>query len=268
MAAGEPLGLWSGEAPPLPDHPDLRVRAFEYSSRGDRVPGRLLLPPAGEGPFPLVLLQHGARGAKDADYMDVVAGPWARGGAAVASIDFPLHGERASAKARDMLLAGLGLEGESTPAARTLVREFHRQAVLDLGRALDALDRMPDLDLRRCAYAGLSLGSIVGAAFLASDPRPRAAALALGGGGFGGTRIDPVGHVARFAPRPILFVNASQDETVPREASEALYAAAGHPKEILWFEGGHRTLPGAAFKAMWGFLRRHLELGGDSSSAG
>jgi fermentation-respiration switch protein FrsA (DUF1100 family) len=90
------------------------------------------------------------------------------------------------------------------------------------------------------------------------DPRPRAAALALGGGGFGDPEVDPARHLPRFAPRPVLFVNMKGDEAVPPSSSEALFAAAGEPKEIVWFEGGHRELPGRALKAMWLFLRRHL----------
>ena len=122
---------------------------------------------------------------------------------------------------------------------------------------LDAL--VHHVDASRAAYAGLSLGAIVGALYCAVDPRPRAAALALAGGGFGGPRVDPVKYVAGIAPRPVLFVNMSGDETVPRAASEALHAAAREPKQVLWFDGGHRELPGRAAKAMWAFLQRHLE---------
>jgi fermentation-respiration switch protein FrsA (DUF1100 family) len=242
---GEPLGLWRRPQPAPETHSDLRVEAFEYTSRGDRVPGRLLLPPAGDGPFPLVLLQHGSQGSKDAPYMLPVAAPWVRKGAAVASIDFPLHGERTNVKLTELLREGLCVEGEPSPAAEAVLQEFVRQAVIDLQRALDAAQELPRVDARRIAYAGLSLGSIIGATFCASDPRPRAAALALGGGGC-------------FAPRPILFVNASRDERVPRAAAEALYAAAGEPKEILWFDSAHDDLPGRALKAMWLFLQRHL----------
>jgi fermentation-respiration switch protein FrsA (DUF1100 family) len=64
--------------------------------------------------------------------------------------------------------------------------------------------------------------------------------------------------VGRFAPRPILFVNASRDERVPRAAAEALYAAAGEPKEMLWFDAAHDDLPGRALKAIWLFLQRQL----------
>jgi fermentation-respiration switch protein FrsA (DUF1100 family) len=236
----EPLGLWTREAKPPRDHSDLRAYRIEYSSRGDRVPGRLLLPPA--------------------PYLDTTAAPWVRAGAAVASIDFPLHGERTDAKLAPRLAAALDPVGDFDPTTGAVIAEWARQSVLDLGRALDALQSLPAIDGTRIAYAGFSLGAIVGATFCSFDPRPRAAALALGGGGIGPPDADPSRHVARFAPRPLLFVNATGDETIPREASAALFEAAGEPKEILWFDGTHTSLPGKALKAMWLFLQRHLEV--------
>jgi dienelactone hydrolase len=256
----EPLGLWTREAKPPPDHSDLRALRFEYSSQGDRVPGRLLLPPAADGPFALVLLQHGLWGSKDAPYLDATAAPWVRAGTAVASIDFPLHGERCDAKLAPRLNATLNPVGEFDPTTGAVIAEWARQSVFDLARALDALQCLPAIDGTRIAYAGFSLGAIVGATFCSLDPRPRAAALALGGGGIGPPNVDPSRHVARFAPRPLLFVNVLGDETIPREASEALFEAAREPKEILWFEGTHTSLPGKALKAMWLFLQRHLAL--------
>ena len=134
---------------------------------------------------------------------------------------------------------------------------FHALKVT-FANEMGAIAHSAGIDARRVAYAGLSLGSIVGATWCGVDPRPRAAALALGGGGFGGGLVDPCHRVGRFAPRPILFVNASRDETISRSSTEALYEAAGEPKEIQWFDAGHQDLPGRAFKAMWQFLRRHL----------
>jgi hypothetical protein len=256
----EPLGLWQRAAAPPASAPDLRALAFEYSSRGDRVSARLLLPPRGEGPFPVVWLQHGAGGAKDAPYMDAVAVPWARGGAAVASLDFPLHGERANPKFAALVRAGLGLEPGADPLTAAVLRDFYRQAVLDLRRGFDVLERLPRVDAKRVAYAGLSLGSLVGAIFCAVDARPAAAALALGGAGGGGWHADPALHVGRIAPRPLLFVNATRDAVVPRAAAEALHAAAAEPREVQWFDAGHGDLPGRALQAMWLFLRRHLAL--------
>jgi fermentation-respiration switch protein FrsA (DUF1100 family) len=257
-ASAESLGL-SVRSLDAPDAlAGLHVRRLEFNSGGDRVPARLVLPSRDGARHPLVLLQHGRGGSKSAEYMDHAAGPWARSGAAVLSIDFPLHGERASAKLSEKVLAGDG--GRSDAGGEALWVDFARRAVMDLQRALDAAAEIPEIDRERCAYASFSLGSILGATFLGADPRPRAAALALGGGGWGPAAVDPVHHLGRFAPRPILFVNASRDETIPRSATEALYDAAGEPKRIEWFDCTHSALPGRALKAMWQFLREPLGL--------
>jgi dienelactone hydrolase len=253
----EPLATWLAPLPPRPAWSGVRAFRFEYSSRGDRVPGLLLLPAEGTGPYPLVLLQHGAGGSKEAEYLDAARLPWARRGMAVASIDFPLHGERASAKLTEILLAGLARPPEQrSAAAQSLWNDFVRQCMHDLGRALDALAPHPELDAERVAYAGFSLGAILGALYAPQEPRLRGAALALGGGGFGPPALDPALHIARFAPRPLLLLNATRDERIPRPAAEALHAAAGEPKELLWFDSGHHDLPGLALKAMWQFLSR------------
>ena len=254
----EPLGLWTGSNEPPASDPDLRALRFEFSSRGDRVPGRLWLPPSGEEPHPLILLQHGLGGSKEAPYLDATAGPWARRGVAVASIDFPLHGDRSDAKLTRRFASKLDSTAEPDPASQSFVASFLHQSVIDLQRAVDAVAGMPIIDESRIAYAGFSLGSIVGATFCSVDPRPRAAALALGGGGFGPPEVDPVRYVGGIAPRPLLLVNVIDDATMPRAASQALFEAAGEPKELLWFEGTHTQLPGRALKAMWQFLRVHL----------
>jgi len=241
----------------------VRQLAFEISSRGDRVPGRLLLPVNRRGPFPLIFAQHGAGGAKDADYMDIACLPWVRGGAAVASIDFPLHGERVSAKLTQRILGLFEASSDFSPLDAELWIGFVRQAVIDLRRAMDAVAELPEVDAERIAYAGFSLGTILGAPFCAEDARIKAAALAIGGGGIGPVASDPVGHIPRFAPRPVLFVNASRDQTIPRETAEALHEAARNPKEVLWFDCAHSELPGAALKAMWRFLAHHLEIQSD-----
>jgi dienelactone hydrolase len=253
----EPLGLWTRPRPAPEHHPDLRAQRFEFSSRGDRVHGRLWLPPD-RAECPLVLLQHGAGGSTESPYLEAAGGRWARQGAAVASIDFPLHGARADQKLATMLVASLS--PDAVGDARTLVTEFARQAVVDLERALDALATFPEIDTSRVVYAGFSLGALIGAAFCALDPRPRAAALALGGAGLAPDDVDPGRYIGRFAPRPLLLVNAEDDQRIPRTAAEALRAAAGDPVEQRWFPGAHDALPGQALKAMWEFLAPALDL--------
>lgn len=256
----EPLGAAHKAVPPPPDYADLRAFHFEYTSRGDRVAGRLLLPGDRDTPSPLIILQHGIGGSKNSDYLDGTAGPWVRRGSAVASIDFPLHGDRSSAKLTERLLETLRDPTRANAEAMLLTHEFFHQAVVDLQRAITFLVQLPAIDSERVAYAGFSLGAIVGATFCGIDPRPCAAAFALGGGGIGPPAIDPAHHVGRFAPRPILFLNTKQDEVISRTSAETLHAGAGEPKEILWYEGTHTQLPGVALKAMWQFLELHLAI--------
>lgn len=253
----EPLAPWFA---PERAAGDVREVAFEYSSRGDRVPGRMLLP-AADGPRPLVLVAHGAGGAKDAPSMDAVCLPWARRGAAVALVDLPLHGERRSAKLTDRWLATLHPAHVPDAEETRLHVDLAAQARADLRRALDALRTRPDVDLARVGFAGFSLGALVGAPFCAGEPRVSAAVLALAGGGFGPETLDPARHVGGIAPRPVLFVNARGDAVFSRERAEALHAAAGSPSEVLWVEGSHGEIPGTALKAMWHFLARALGLG-------
>ncbi len=259
-ACHEPLGLRVREAHSR--ETAVRRLRFEFTSRGDRVPGRLLLPAQGSGPAPLVLLEHGAGGHKDSPYVDAAALPWVRRGAAVVTIDLPLHGERASPKLTGWLLESAALGRSPGPFDAILWREFARQAVADLSRALDALEGIAGLDSTRVAYAGFSLGALVGACFCALDARPRAVALALAGAGLGPDDLDAARHVAALAPRPLLLVNARHDARIPPEAAERLFAAAREPKRQLWFDATHTELPGRALKAMWTFLAPQLGLAG------
>ncbi len=255
----QPLSAQSWPIDPPAGFEGLACTRFELSSRGDRVPGHLLEPdrdPAARRP--LVLLQHGAGGDRHSLYLQV-ARRWVEAGTAVATIDFPLHGERRSPKLSELLLlsisSGVRGEGAATGDAsadpRALFRGFAQQAVADLRATLDHLLDAPRINGDRCAYAAFSLGSILGSLFLAVDERPRAAALALGGGGFGPTDLDPASYIGAFAPRPLLMINASKDEVIVPAAGEALFAAANEPREIEWYETGHDHLPGVALKRMW-----------------
>jgi dienelactone hydrolase len=247
----EPLGLVVRRVQSPERHPGIRVERFEYASRGDRVAGRLWRPRGG-GDHPVVLLQHpDERRAED------IAAAGVRLGAGVAAIDLPLHGRRADHKLAARLAPNLAPTGSTDGDA--LAIEVARQAVIDLERALDALALIEGIDPDRIAYAGFRLGALIGAAFCALDPRPRAAVLAQGGAGLSVPGIDPGAYLARFAPRPLLLVNATRDDGVPREAAEALARAARDPVKQLWFDAGG-DLPEAAASAIWEFLGSALGL--------
>jgi len=228
----EPLALFERE---LPRQDGLRRRELEWTSRGDRVPGLLVLP-EGDGPHPLVLLQHGLGGScRDAE-LDVRL-DWAREGLAVLSVDLPLHGVRRNAKLSERLVDTLAAAaaagavaagGDDT--AELLWREFTRQAVLDLRRSLDALGGRDDVDAARIGYAGLGLGSWVGALLCAVDERLRTAAL-VDCAGFGPADLDPARFVGDIAPRPLLLVHRA-GQALAAAAVEALRRAAREPVRL------------------------------------
>jgi dienelactone hydrolase len=263
-SANQSLSALTWPASPPAGFEGLACTRFEISSRGDRVPGHVIEADRDESAKrPLLLLQHGAGGDRNSPYLQV-ARRWVEAGAAVATIDFPLHGERRSPKLSQRLVESIGRglrpADEGAVDALGLWRGFAQQAVADLRASLDHLLSAPRIDETRCAYASFSLGSIVGSLFLAVDARPKAAALALGGGGFGPPDLDPVRFIGALAPRPLLMLNARHDEVIPAAAAEALFAAAGEPREIEWSDTGHDHLPGVAMKRMWAHLSRALEL--------
>lgn len=236
-----------------------RVHFRIASTRGERVPGHLWLPP-GAGPHPAVILQHGAGSSKEDASIARPAARWARNGYATAAIDAHLHGERRRDDAP---------EGSvwSYPWRR---RDHAVQMAVDLMRTVDYLAARPDIDPSRIGFAGFSMGTIMGVPFVALERRVRAAVFCIGGSLMGQAAghpgpaeaerlaaevTDPVFFAPLIAPRPVLMINGLRDEVVPPAAAEALYDALGEPKEIVWFEGGHTDLSGVLFKRMWDFLR-------------
>jgi fermentation-respiration switch protein FrsA (DUF1100 family) len=51
--------------------------------------------------------------------------------------------------------------------------------------------------------------------------------------------IDPIKHVARLSPAPLLFQFAGDDFHVPKERASAFYEAAAEPKQLRWYDAGH-----------------------------
>ena len=214
----EPLGLRMG--PPIAAPADARVEQIEFSSRGDRVTGFWHAPASRAGPLPLVLVAH-ALGEFAAGVLTPLCAGAMPPGMVAAAVDFPLHGARADQKLLRLLESG-------AERCAALAKEFVQQSVIDLERALDALEAIEAIDRRRIGFVGFGLGAQIGAAFCALDPRPAAVVLAPGVGGVLASAPDPERHLARIAPRPVLRV--------------------AEP-------------PGAAAAAIWEFLAHHLGSG-------
>lgn len=142
-----------------------------------------------------------------------------------------------------------------------------RQGILDIRRGVAWLAEQEEVDAERLGVFGISLGGITSALAVSVEPRLTKACLMLAGGDVarvawddpklarlrdrwladGGTKqeffdlwksIDPVTYAERARGKPILMLNASHDEIIPRACTESLWQALGKP-EIVWYEAGH-----------------------------
>jgi cephalosporin-C deacetylase-like acetyl esterase len=218
------------------------------STHDSRVTGLLSLPKPASGPVPVIIFLHGLRDSKSEDYMQVGNRIFLRNGYAVLRIDAQNHGER---KRHDLKL-------DLTQGYPYWSRGVVIQSVFDLRRAVDFIASRPELDSSRVAFFGASFGGFVGTVFVGVDERVKAAVIALAGGGlnllFGVQAaspkvdeflsvVEPLNFVGRISPRPLLMLNAKQDETVPPIAARWLYARAGEPKKIIWYDTQHHEIP-------------------------
>ena len=54
-------------------------------------------------------------------------------------------------------------------------------------------------------------------------------------------QVTPLEYVSRIAPRPLLLVHGSLDETIPVDHARNLYGKAGKPRKLVIIDGaGHR----------------------------
>jgi dienelactone hydrolase len=157
--------------------------------------------------------------------------------------------------------------------------------VVELRQAVDLLLVQPGVDARRLAYVGHDFGAMYGVLMGSADPRPCCYALMAGTPRFpdwylyyprleGAERtayiehmaaLDPIAHVARLAPAPLLFQFGRDDPHVPVERGQDFYDAAREPKQIQWYACGHGLNPQATEdRVAW--LGEQLELSGEVSN--
>lgn len=219
----------------------------------DAVPGVLLLPDT-EDPVPAALLLHGYSSRKE-HLADGVGSALLHRGVMSLAIDLPLHGARADPSAT---------RGASNPLA---LFGLWRTAVRECTDALGYLGARSETDGTRLGIAGYSLGSFLALAVAADRPSVRATVLAAGGdlpqgmpfASIARRAVDPLRLVRRMAGRPLLMVHGRGDRTVRPDQAERLFTAAGEPKEIRWYEGGH-LLPATAVQGAADWLAERLQM--------
>jgi hypothetical protein len=207
-------------------------RAVDLVSGRESVPA-VWLTPAGNAGSPTVLLLHGFSSSKERMSQAIGRALLARGVGSLA-LDLPFHGER----------SGADREIPRNPLA--LVSAW-RSAVAESRAAVTWLAAQPETQATRVGIVGYSLGGFLALMLAADETRLRAVALAAAGDLPDRTPyaalvrglVDPLRAARRLEGRPLLLVNGRRDTTTRPVQAERLYEAAGHPKTLRWYDGGH-----------------------------
>ena len=157
---------------------------------------------------------------------------------------------------------------------------FTVQMEKDVRRALDVLLSQPGLDRSRIAIVGHDFGAMWGALAAANDPRVTHVVYAAGTGSFtdwylytpkreGAARdafveklapLDPIRHLPKIAPRPVLLQFGTRDEHVKNETATAQANAAKEPKTVKIYENaGHELIHQARVDRL-SWLREQFKL--------
>ncbi|MDO6603132.1 alpha/beta hydrolase [Arenibacter palladensis] len=233
----------------LKDTTDFKLYHLSYYSiHHKKVTGLLSIPKIATSPLPVVILMHGLGDNKNVDYVSYGNELFLKNGYAVLRIDFSGHGERKED------VYDFNLTGKYKHWSRDIIS----QTVFDLRRAVDFIETREELDAQRIGYYGISLGGITGTIFCGIDNRIKVPIVALAGGQLNllyekealtkeakdfVSIIEPLNFVKQIAPRPLLMLNAKNDEIVPPLMSRLLFKAAEEPKEIIWYDAKHRDAP-------------------------
>ncbi len=230
-------------------------RRFDLEANGRRVPGVLWTPVGAAGVLPLVLIGHGGSQHKRGEGTLAVARRFVTDhGCAAAAIDGPVHGDRRS-------------DGGLDPARvfqDAMASWAHADTIDDMAAdwraALDALVRLEDLAGGPVGYWGLSMGTLYGVPFLASDARVRAAVLGLWG--LAGTAPETWEKLAAYSPSvgcPLLYLAQMEDQLFPPDGVLDLFGKLGSTDKRLHLNvGTHGEVPSEEYEGSNRFLAERL----------
>jgi len=174
-----------------------------------------------------------------------------------------------------------------------------RTALLDMVPAVmlvtDYLFQRQDVDTTKIVLLGYSFGAPLVPPIIAHDRRAAAVAMVYGGGDLtslirhnvrryegkltsefvaqlGGLLLrplEPMRYVGRISPTPLVMINGTGDEQIPRQNTEILFNAAGAPKKLVWLDSKHVTAGNVELtKTILMTLARELSLIGVLDSSG
>lgn len=267
-------------AAPLPaPGPDFKVEVVETSTAPGRTDYLLRFPSANKSPWPAndtvwahLAVPDSARGGRGAAVLvlPVMAAPnvwietrfvdrFVSDGLVVMWIEMPTQFHRRPHPSEP--------SGQVFLARTTgqLARNF-KQSVSDARRAFGVLAARPEVDAKRVALFGISLGAIVGAVTWSVDARPAAGVFVMGGADFPGIAIngslsgpfvrkmgldgaelraawaglDPLDYEGANAGKRALLINVNSDTVIPRANALRLKEAFPDSRQV-WLPLGHYT---------------------------
>jgi pimeloyl-ACP methyl ester carboxylesterase len=234
---------------------EIQVVDLSYaSSMGGRVPAYLILPP-GAGKHPAVLFLHPGQGSRST-FLDEAVGLAKDRGFVSLTISAPF-----------LRPENQGKRG-GNPWHPEVSRKEQIQTIVDLRRGFDLLVSRPEVDAKRLAYVGHSLGATVGGTLAGIEKRPIAFVLMAGypslthGTAHGRDQgslafqelltpeqqkayvdalapTDALHYVGHAAPAKLLFQFAKRDEFITPWDAAAYVQAASDPKEVKWYDTDH-----------------------------
>jgi hypothetical protein len=147
------------------------------------------------------------------------------------------------------------------PRVREVLLDMVPSAIL----AADYLFSRRDVDTTRLVVLGYSFGAPFVPAIVAHDRRAAVAAMVYGGGELtslirhnvaryesewlsefvgrlGGMLLhplEPMNYADKIFPTPIVMINGTNDEQIPRYNTELFFHAAREPKKLIWLQSEH-----------------------------
>jgi len=227
-------------------------RRFDLDVDGRHVPGILWTPANAAGARPLVLLAHGATRHKRVDHILAIARRVvADFGFAAMAIDAPFHGDRRPDPEADefTVFSEFLIEWSREGTVEDMLADW--QAALTAVRSLDEVGDGP------LGYWGLSMGTIYGVPFVATEPRVQASVFGLMG--LVGPTTDRLATDARQVTCPVAFIQQWDDSLLPRQPVLDLFdALASVDKRLHVHPGEHAAVPVEEMEFSIAFLARHL----------
>ncbi len=217
--------------------------------------------PAGDGPFPVVLLLHAGASSKETwwDENGYERGPGLtrqllESGYAVFALDAEHHGERMSSI--DFVpIQTWYFQNEWWAVFRHMVTE----TAADYRRALDYLATRDQLEVSRVAAVGQSMGGVTSLILAAADPRVKtvmAGSAALAPDWL--YPVAPINVASGLTDSAILLIEADEDVLVEAGWTEALHSSIpATPKRMVTLASGHR-LPEEYIGLTVEWVREHL----------